>query len=90
MARALDVRDGTEAEELTSRRFAIAWVAAQGQDFTPLVGARARAQLADVLDRDRAERGCRGDRRGGEAVSRGVAAGDRYMRTLLDLLGREP
>lgn len=66
------------AKGVTVAQIAIAWVAAQGQDIVPLVGARRRDRLAEALgaldvaltpeDLARIE----------QAVPKGAAAGDRY------------
>jgi len=63
---------------VTVAQIAIAWVAAQGKDIVPLIGARTRERLAEALgaldviltpaDLEAIER----------AVPRGAAAGDRY------------
>lgn len=70
-------------------QLAIAWVAAQGNDIVPLVGARRRERLAESLgaldvmltadDLERIER----------AVPRGAAAGSRYPDALLQHLDSE-
>lgn len=73
------LRAVAEAKGVTVAQIAIAWVAAQGRDIVPLVGARRRDRLAEALgaldvaltpdDLARIE----------QAVPKGAAAGDRYM-----------
>ncbi len=72
------LREVAEAKGVTVAQIAIAWVAAQGEDIVPLVGARRRDRLAEavvsldvVLDA--------GDLEDIEkAVPKGAAAGERY------------
>lgn len=77
--RLVDALQGiAEARGVTVAQIAIAWVAAQGDDIIPLVGARRRDRLSEALgalevdlsadDLDRIER----------AVPKGAAAGERY------------
>ncbi len=57
---------------------AIAWVAAQGPDILPLVGARRRDRLAEALGATRVQLS-QDDREAIErAVPKGAAAGTRY------------
>jgi aryl-alcohol dehydrogenase-like predicted oxidoreductase len=44
-----NLREVAQAKGVTVAQLAIAWVSAQGADIVPLVGARRREQLADVL-----------------------------------------
>ncbi|MGL4963875.1 MAG: aldo/keto reductase [Inquilinus sp.] len=72
------LRTVAEAKGVTVAQIAISWVAAQGKDIVPLVGARRRDRLAEALgaldvvltpdDLARIE----------QAVPKGAAAGDRY------------
>ena len=72
------LRKIAEARGVTIAQIAIAWVAAQGEDIVPLIGARRRDRLAEALgaltvaltpqDLAEIER----------AVPKGAAAGDRY------------
>jgi aryl-alcohol dehydrogenase-like predicted oxidoreductase len=72
------LRAVAEAKGVTVAQIAISWVAAQGRDIVPLVGARRRDRLAEALgaldvvltpdDLARIE----------QAVPKGAAAGDRY------------
>ena len=78
-----------ERKGVTVAQLAIAWVAAQGPDILPLVGARRRERLAEslgsldvVLDAgDLAEIE--------KAVPRGAAAGDRYAAPQMAMLDSE-
>ncbi|GAB3145290.1 aldo/keto reductase [Amycolatopsis stemonae] len=77
-----------EAKGVTTAQLAIGWVAAQGEDVVPLVGARTRARLAESLgadleltDDDLAEIEA--------AVPADAAAGDRYAAAQLQLLDSE-
>jgi aryl-alcohol dehydrogenase-like predicted oxidoreductase len=71
----------------TVAQLAIAWVAAQGDDIVPLIGARSRERLAEALpaldvhltDADRAEIE--------KAVPAGSALGDRYPSAHMSALG---
>jgi len=72
------LREVAEDKGVTVAQIAIAWVAAQGEDIVPLVGARRRDRLAEavasldvVLDPDDIEAI-------EKAVPKGAAAGDRY------------
>jgi aryl-alcohol dehydrogenase-like predicted oxidoreductase len=72
------LRRVAQEKDVTVAQLAIAWVAAQGRDIVPLVGARRRDRLAEALvalritlsrdDLGRIER----------AVPKGAAAGERY------------
>jgi aryl-alcohol dehydrogenase-like predicted oxidoreductase len=76
-----------EAKGCTVTQLAIAWVAAQGQDIVPLVGARTRERLAEALPaldltltgEDLAEIE--------KAVPAGSARGDRYPAAFMSSLG---
>nr|WP_255645879.1 aldo/keto reductase [Actinoplanes polyasparticus] len=75
------------AKGCTVAQLAIAWVAAQGNDIVPLVGARTRERLAEALpalevtlsDDDLAEIE--------KAVPAGAAKGDRYPTAMMATLG---
>lgn len=81
------LRRVAEATGCTVAQLAIAWVAAQGADIVPLVGARTRERWAEALpavdlhltaaDLDALE----------EAVPAGSARGDRYPSAFMDALG---
>ena len=57
---------------------AIAWVAAQGEDIVPLVGARTRVRLEEALASTRLQLSATDLARLEQAVPAGAAAGDRY------------
>jgi aryl-alcohol dehydrogenase-like predicted oxidoreductase len=57
---------------------AIAWVAAQGEDIVPLVGARTRARLEEALGAAKVELSAADLARLAQAVPADAAAGDRY------------
>jgi aryl-alcohol dehydrogenase-like predicted oxidoreductase len=81
------LRTVADAKGCTVAQLAIAWVAAQGTDIVPLVGARSRERLAEALpalditltDADLAEIE--------KAVPPGSARGDRYPSALMSSLG---
>ncbi|MEV6919458.1 aldo/keto reductase [Amycolatopsis sp. NPDC051106] len=77
------------AKGVTTAQLAIAWVAAQGEDIVPLVGARTRARLAESLGTADVELTA-GDLAAIEAaVPAGAAAGDRYAAAMLEHLDSE-
>ena len=57
---------------------AIAWVAAQGEDIVPLVGARTRARLTEALGANAVQLSAADLARLAQAVPADAAAGDRY------------
>ena len=72
------LRKVAEAKGVSVAQVAIAWVAAQGEDIVPLVGARRRDRLAEALAAldvrlDTADLAAIE-----QAVPKGAAAGDRY------------
>jgi aryl-alcohol dehydrogenase-like predicted oxidoreductase len=84
-----ELRAIAEAKAATVAQVAIAWVAAQGDDIVPLIGARRRDQLAESLgalavtltadDLAAIER----------AIPRGAAAGERYAAAQMAMLDSE-
>jgi len=74
---------------VTTAQLAIGWVAAQGEDIVPLVGARTRARLAESLGT--AEVALTADDLAAieAAVPSGAAAGGRYAAAMLDHLDSE-
>ncbi|MDQ1041301.1 aryl-alcohol dehydrogenase-like predicted oxidoreductase [Streptomyces sp. V3I8] len=75
------------AKGCTVAQLAIAWVAAQGQDIVPLVGARTRERLAEALpatELDLTPDDLAGIER---AVPSGTARGDRYPAAFMSGLG---
>jgi aryl-alcohol dehydrogenase-like predicted oxidoreductase len=81
------LRRGAEAKGVPVAQLVIAWVAAQGDDIVPLVGARTRERLSEALpaldltltDDDLAEIE--------KAVPHGAARGDRYPTAMMHTLG---
>lgn len=81
------LRRVAEARGCTVAQLAIAWVAAQGADIVPLVGARTRERWAEALpaaDLDLSEADLRAL---DEAVPPGSARGDRYPSAFMSALG---
>jgi aryl-alcohol dehydrogenase-like predicted oxidoreductase len=82
------LREVAETRGMTASQLAIAWVASQGEDIIPLIGARHREQLADALGADltlTAE-----DLRAiQDAVPAGAAAGERYPQAQMAQLDSE-
>lgn len=81
------LRRVAEAKGCTVAQLAIAWVAAQGQDIVPLVGARTRERLAEALPA--MELDLTGDDLAEieKAVPLGAARGDRYPAAFMAGLG---
>jgi aryl-alcohol dehydrogenase-like predicted oxidoreductase len=81
------LRRVAEAKGRTVAQLAIAWVAAQGEDIVPLVGARTRERLAEALPA--MELNLTGDDLAEieKAVPPGVARGDRYPSAHMSSLG---
>jgi len=83
------LRSAASGLGLTPAQAAIAWVAAQGYDIVPLVGARRRDRLAEALGA--MERPLSADAVAAleRAVPKGAAAGDRYPTALMGTLDSE-
>ncbi|RMB87863.1 aldo/keto reductase [Streptomyces shenzhenensis] len=81
------LRQVAEAKRCTVAQLAIAWVAAQGDDIVPLVGARTRERLAEALPA--AELNLTADDLAAieKAVPPGAARGDRYPSAFMSGLG---
>ncbi len=78
-----------EAKGASTAQMAVAWVAAQGEDIVPLVGARRRDQLAEslgALDLSLSAEDLAAIER---AVPKGAAAGERYPAPLMAHLDSE-
>jgi aryl-alcohol dehydrogenase-like predicted oxidoreductase len=83
------LRGLAEAKGVSVAQIAIAWVAAQGEDIVPLIGARRRDRLAEALgaldvtltEEDRAAIE--------QAIPKGAAAGERYPATQMAMLDSE-
>jgi aryl-alcohol dehydrogenase-like predicted oxidoreductase len=81
------LRSVAAAKGCTVAQLAIAWVAAQGDDIVPLVGARSRERLAEALPALDVSLTA-SDLAGIEnAVPRGAARGDRYPSAFMSSLG---
>jgi aryl-alcohol dehydrogenase-like predicted oxidoreductase len=75
-----------EQKDATIAQLAIAWVAAQGPDVVPVVGARRIDQVADAIDSNRVGLSAAELDRIAELVPRGAAQGERYpSRHMADL-----
>jgi len=72
------LRKVAEAKSVTVAQVAIAWVAAQGKDIVPLVGARRRDRLAKALGALAVTLGPQDLAAIKRAVPKGAAVGDRY------------
>ena len=83
------LRSAAAGMGLTPAQAAIAWVAAQGDDIVPLVGARRRDRLAEALGA--MERPLSADAVAAleRAVPKGAAAGDRYPSAMMHTLDSE-
>jgi aryl-alcohol dehydrogenase-like predicted oxidoreductase len=75
------------AKGCTVAQLAIAWVAAQGADIVPLVGARTRDRLAEALPAMELNLGADDLAEIEEAVPPGTARGDRYPSAFMSGLG---
>lgn len=73
----------------TTAQVAIAWVAAQGDDIVPLVGARRRDQLSEALGALELDLSASDLERIEAAVPRGSAAGERYAQPQMAMLDSE-
>lgn len=78
LALAEALRSAAEAAGLTPAQAAIAWVAAQGDDIVPVIGARSRERLAEALTGMEAQLSPAQLAALEAAIPRGAAAGDRY------------
>jgi aryl-alcohol dehydrogenase-like predicted oxidoreductase len=83
------LRQVAEVRGLTVAQAAIAWVAAQGQDIVPLVGARRRDQLAEALGALNVTLSQEDIAAIERAVPRDAAAGSRYPSAAMALLDSE-
>jgi aryl-alcohol dehydrogenase-like predicted oxidoreductase len=81
------LRGIAEAKGCTVAQLAIAWVAAQGADIVPLVGARTRDRLAEALPSIGLDLGAADLAAIEEAVPAGAARGDRYPSAFMAALG---
>ncbi|APS17586.1 aldo/keto reductase [Streptomyces globisporus] len=81
------LRRVAEAKGRTVAQLAIAWVAAQGQDIVPLVGARTRERLTEALTAPDLELTADDLTEIEKAVPPGSARGDRYPSAFMASLG---
>ena len=81
------LRRVAEAKGRTVAQLAIAWVAAQGADVVPLVGARTRERLAESLAAAELDLGAEDLAEIEKAVPAGSARGDRYPAAFMADLG---
>ncbi|GAA5115527.1 aldo/keto reductase [Pseudonocardia adelaidensis] len=81
------LRRVAEAKGCTVAQLAIAWVAAQGADIVPLVGARTRERLAEALPAAELDLTADDLAEIEEAVPAGAARGDRYPSAFMAGLG---
>jgi aryl-alcohol dehydrogenase-like predicted oxidoreductase len=81
------LRQVAEAKGCTVAQLAIAWVAAQGPDIVPLVGARTRSRLAEALPAAELELSAQDLAEIEKAVPQGSARGDRYPAAFMSSLG---
>jgi aryl-alcohol dehydrogenase-like predicted oxidoreductase len=76
-----------DAKGCTVAQLAIAWVAAQGDDIVPLVGARTRERLTEAVPAAQLDLSADDLAAIEEAVPAGSARGDRYPAALMSALG---
>ncbi|MFI5931775.1 aldo/keto reductase [Actinoplanes sp. NPDC051494] len=81
------LRRVADAKGCTVAQLAIAWVAAQGADIVPLVGARTRTRLAEALPAMRLDLTADDLAEIEKAVPPGTARGDRYPAAFMASLG---
>lgn len=81
------LRRVADAKGCTVAQLAIAWVAAQGEDIVPLVGARTRERLAEALPAMELRLSPEDLAEIEKAVPAGAARGDRYPPAAMSVLG---
>jgi aryl-alcohol dehydrogenase-like predicted oxidoreductase len=84
-----NLRKAAESLGLTPAQAAIAWVAAQGEDIIPLVGARRRDRLAEALGAVSANLTPQAVAALEQAVPKDAAVGDRYPAMQMAMLDSE-
>ncbi|UVH59394.1 aldo/keto reductase [Variovorax paradoxus] len=84
------LRKIAEAKGVTVAQIAIAWVAAQGDDIVPLIGARQRTRLDEALGALNVKLAADDFAAIERAVPKGAAAGDRYAAAQMASLDSEP
>jgi aryl-alcohol dehydrogenase-like predicted oxidoreductase len=83
------LREVAEGLGLSPAQAAIAWVAAQGSDIVPVVGARTRTRLAEAVTAIEAELSAESAAAIEVAVPRGAVAGERYAAPQMAMLDSE-
>jgi aryl-alcohol dehydrogenase-like predicted oxidoreductase len=83
------LRGVAAARGITVAQAAIAWVAAQGEDIVPLVGARRRDRLAEALGATAVQLAAEDLAAIEAAVPKGAAAGERYPASQMGMLDSE-
>jgi aryl-alcohol dehydrogenase-like predicted oxidoreductase len=81
------LRRVADTKGCTVAQLAIAWVAAQGEDIVPLVGARTRTRLTEALPAAEIELTAHDLAEIEKAVPKGSARGDRYPAAFMSSLG---
>jgi len=84
------LRKIADAKGVSVAQIAIAWVAAQGDDIVPLIGARRRTRLDEALGASSVKLGADDFAAIERAVPKGSAAGDRYAAAQMASLDSEP
>ena len=83
------LRTLAKARGVSVAQLAIAWVAAQGDDIVPIIGARRRDQLAEALGAASVTLSVGDIAAIEDAVPRGAAAGSRYASSQMAWLDSE-
>ena len=83
------LRKVAEAKDVSVAQIAIAWVAAQGNDIVPLVGARRRDRLTEALGALNVKLDAADLAAIEKAVPKGAAAGERYASSQMAMLDSE-
>jgi aryl-alcohol dehydrogenase-like predicted oxidoreductase len=83
------LREVANSLNISVAQLAIAWVAAQGNDIVPVIGARRREQLAEALGSQSVRLGEAQLRRIEQAAPEGAAAGQRYAAAAMAHLDSE-
>ncbi|WP_436532566.1 aldo/keto reductase [Actinoplanes sp. HUAS TT8] len=81
------LRRVAEAKGATVAQLAIAWVAAQGEDIVPVVGARTRTRLSEALPAADLKLSAADLEEIEKAVPKGAARGDRYPTAMMSSVG---
>ena len=81
------LKSGADEKDCTVAQLVIAWVAAQGEDIVPLVGARTRERFAEAPPASKLVLTVDDLAAPAKAVPAGAARGDRYPSALMGELG---